>query len=330
LSERIDNTPKSQYTTTAATEDFPFFSIIIPAYNEEKYLPLCLDSIHNLNYPKEKYEVIVVDNGSTDRTREIAANRGATVLQDRAANVSGLRNYGAREAKGDVLAFLDADCLVTNDWLICAAKYHDDMDISVWGSPTTPPEDSTWVQRTWFFVRMKKQDVMDVQWLESMNLFVRKSQFFEIRGFNEQLVTCEDVDLSYRMSRMGRIVADKHISAVHLGEAGTMREFFRKELWRGQSNLKGAFSHGISLKELPSLVVPVYFGLLIPVLFVAAWLAPSTLGGMAVVAFLLGPSLIILVKASFKCRVGLGDLARLLILTQVYFFARTAAIFYRS
>ena len=322
--------PESLYTAAVAAGNLPFFSIIIPAYNEETYLPLCLGSIENMDYPKENYEVVVVDNGSEDRTREIAAFHGARVLQDPDANVSGLRNHGAKEAKGDILVFLDADCLVSKDWLTCATKYHDDPDVAAWGSPASPPHKSTWVQRTWYLVRMKKKDVMDVQWLESMNLFVRKSLFIRCNGFNEQLATCEDVDLCYRLSRLGRIVADTSIKAVHLGEANSVKEFVHKEVWRGQSNLKGVFSHGISYKELPSLVVPVYFGLLVPMVFFTAFFTLSPLVGLIAVASLLGPSLIILVKTAAKRRLRLGEMARLVILTQVYFFARTAAIFYRS
>ncbi|GAF86581.1 unnamed protein product, partial [marine sediment metagenome] len=72
-------------------------SIIIPTYNEEKRLPACLDSISRLDYSKEDIEVIVVDNGSTDGTREIAKSCGVEVLRDDSMNVSGLRNLGASQ-----------------------------------------------------------------------------------------------------------------------------------------------------------------------------------------------------------------------------------------
>ncbi len=83
-------------------------SIIIPARNEEKYLPSCLESISNLNYPKKDIEVIVVDNGSTDNTREIAKSCGATVLCDDSLNVSGLRSLGVAKSTGEIIAFVDA------------------------------------------------------------------------------------------------------------------------------------------------------------------------------------------------------------------------------
>ncbi len=123
-------------------------SIIIPALNEEKYLPGCLRSIENLDFPKDQIEVIVIDNGSTDKTKEVAVNHGAEFLQDSTLNVSGLRNLGAMHAKNDILAFVDADCLVATDWLIKADKYFQDSGTIAWGAPPSLPDNPTWVQKT--------------------------------------------------------------------------------------------------------------------------------------------------------------------------------------
>jgi len=242
-------------------------SIIIPTYNEEKYLPTCLDSIFNLEYPKEDMEVIVVDNGSTDRTREIARSYGVRILRNDSMKVSGLRNLGGKHSNGAILAFVDADCSVAKDWLKTAIGYADDMEVAAWGSPPGIPKDATWVQRTWYLFRQKKPGYKTVSWLESMNLFVRKDQFLAFGGFNESLVTCEDVDFSYRIRKYGKIISDSRIKVIHVGEAGTIKEFMNKEIWRGQSNLKGILSHGLLLKELLSLSIPLYFGIIFPIFF---------------------------------------------------------------
>lgn len=304
-------------------------SIVIPAYNEEACLPGCLQSIQMLVFPKDDLEVILVDNGSTDRTREIASEYGAKVLRDDDKHVSGLRNLGVQKAAGDIIAFVDADCLVSKTWLQKAAIYFDDGDVSAWGSPPTLPDEATWVQKTWYLVRQKKAQVQEADWLETMNLFVRKDQFMSVSGFNEALVTCEDVDFSYRIRKYGKIVSDARIEVIHLGEAATVKEFMSKEIWRGRSNLVGLFSHGVQWKELPSLAIPLYFGIFFPLTCVAAlvsfnlkWLAASF-----ILYFL--PSAAVFYKVKKK-GVRMGDGLKLLFLLQVYFFSRTAAVIKRG
>ena len=93
----------------------PAISIIIPAHNEEDYLRQTLHSIKDQTY--RNYEVIVVANGCTDNTEEIAAKRGAKLLSMAKPNVSRARNYGASKASGDLLLFLDADTTLEKDSL---------------------------------------------------------------------------------------------------------------------------------------------------------------------------------------------------------------------
>ena len=96
-------------------------SIIIPALNEEKMIGRCLESLTRLAYARDRFEVLVVDNGSRDRTVAIAESfkerLNLKVLQQAGVRISALRNLGARAASGDILAFLDADCLAPTDWL---------------------------------------------------------------------------------------------------------------------------------------------------------------------------------------------------------------------
>ena len=300
-------------------------SVIIPAFNEEKMLGRCLASLAQLDWPRKALQVIVADNGSTDRTCQVAQSMGAVVVEDSEATVAGLRNLGARHANGEILAFVDADCTVARDWLRAASRYFKDDETVAWGGPPEVPAAATWVQRAWYLLRKKSRDVESVGWLESMNFFVKKEDFIRVGGFNPDLVTCEDVDLSYRLSALGRIVADRSIRMIHLGEAATLGQFARKELWRGKDNLRGLFAHGFSLKEAPSLAIPLYFGCFLPMLVIWAFVAGSW-GGTFLAAGAAGvPGLLVLVKvrskkAPFSLRMGL------VVLSYLYFLVRTVSV----
>ncbi|MEZ4485581.1 MAG: glycosyltransferase family A protein, partial [Syntrophotaleaceae bacterium] len=147
------------------------FSIIIPAKNEEHNIGRCLDTIMALDYDRKRFEVLLIDNGSSDRTVEIASAKGARVFILPDVTISRLRNFGAEQAGGRILAFLDADCTVAANWLQEAARYLGDESTACFGSPPGLPDRATWVQQAWYLVRRKKQPVEETAWLESMNMF---------------------------------------------------------------------------------------------------------------------------------------------------------------
>ncbi|MDL1974321.1 MAG: glycosyltransferase [Deltaproteobacteria bacterium] len=301
-------------------------SIVIPAKNEENCIEQCLGSLFKIDFPREQYEIIVVDNGSTDSTRNIAESFGVKVISVPLGAIAAVRNGGAEEAEGNFLAFLDADCTVEKDWLYQATRYFSKENIVCFGSAPIIPKSATWVQQTWFFVREKVDEVTDVSWLESMNMFVRKDIFFKVGGFNEKLITCEDVDLSYRLAAYGKIVSDKRIVAIHHGEAASIKEFFAKERWRGKSNYTGIWQHGLKLGEIPSLVLPLYFitSMLFGLLLLLIYARPLP----AVIVLLVGQlPLMLLSWIKIKHAFSLNKYARLLILYNVYFLARACAIF---
>lgn len=121
----------------------PFISVIIPVRNAQRYLPKCLESLNNLNYPRDRYEVIIADSSSTDRTREIAAGLGAKVVNVPGQSVCAGRNSGFKEARGEIVAFSDADCLMDKDWLNNAIKYFRDDTVCSVGGPSLIPDDET-------------------------------------------------------------------------------------------------------------------------------------------------------------------------------------------
>ena len=101
---------------TARPKGLPFVSVVIPAYNEESYLPSCLESIGKQDYAGE-YEVIVVDNASTDDTAKIALDWGAKVVYESKRSPACARQKGAEVATGEIIAFIDADTQAPPYWL---------------------------------------------------------------------------------------------------------------------------------------------------------------------------------------------------------------------
>jgi peptidoglycan/xylan/chitin deacetylase (PgdA/CDA1 family)/GT2 family glycosyltransferase len=101
---------------TTNSEELLFVSVVIPAYNEEKYLPLCLESIRKQDYAGE-YEVIVVDNASTDNTAKVALDWGAKVVYESKRSPACARQKGVEAATGEIIAFIDADTQAPACWL---------------------------------------------------------------------------------------------------------------------------------------------------------------------------------------------------------------------
>src|SRR5512143_1531574 len=90
-------------------------SVVIPAYNEEKYLPRTLESLKKLD--RKPDEIVVVDGGSTDKTASIAREHGATVITVAHRGIGFARDKGLMKATGDIVAYTDADTVVPHDWL---------------------------------------------------------------------------------------------------------------------------------------------------------------------------------------------------------------------
>ncbi|MGF1496386.1 MAG: glycosyltransferase [Elainellaceae cyanobacterium] len=103
--------------------NYPFISIIIPVFNNANLLKTCLDGLHKQTYPREFYEIIVVDNNSTEDIQSVVSSYGQAKLVFEATRGSyAARNKGLSVAKGEVIAFIDSDCIPTEKWLESGAK----------------------------------------------------------------------------------------------------------------------------------------------------------------------------------------------------------------
>ncbi len=305
-------------------------SVIIPACNEEAYLPACLDSLARL--PEAgAIECIVVDNGSTDRTVEIARQKGAVVVESKAATIAGVRNDGAERARAKLLAFLDADCTVEPGWAQALEEDFREEDVVAVGSyPAVPSEGSTWVQETWSSLLREEGGKRRARWLPSANLAVRARVFSEVGGFDEALRTCEDADLSYRLARRGTVLSDPRMRVLHHREPATLAAFFRKEIWHGKDSYRRMLRGGMVREELPSLLLPLIQ--LIGVLSVVAGLVLAVVGEGGGTLVLIGtvvalmPPAALSARALGRPRVARPFFARIFLVYLWYTFARSVSL----
>ena len=206
----------------------PLVSIIIPTYNSEKTLPLCLRSIKRQTY--KNLEVIVVDNFSTDRTREIAKRYGAKVLL-KGPERSAQKNYGSLKAKGELIYFIDAD-FVLHPYVVEESvrliKQGNDAVVVLNISYPRP----SLIAKARFYERLSYYG----SGVYEAARFMKKNIFRRIGGFDEALYANEDYDLHQRLLKIGaKIAITKHSFEIHIGEPKNMKEYIIKNIYYGSN-----------------------------------------------------------------------------------------------
>ena len=185
------------------------FSLIIPAYNEEAFLPHLLKTIEKarINYlgGAKKIEVIIADNSSTDATAEIARLHGCRVVKVEKRAIAAARNGGARSALGEVLAFVDAD-----------SKIHEETFNAIDRSLQTGKvvAGSTGIRMERMSPGIAVAYMLIVPWLMCLGMdagvvFCRKEDFEKVGGYNEEMLVAEDVRFLWDLKRLGKLTGRK-------------------------------------------------------------------------------------------------------------------------
>ncbi len=207
----------------------PKVSVIIPTYNREKYIGPCIDSVLNQDDPGFKYEVIVVDDGSTDDTAKLVASYGNQVTYLALAH-SGkpavARNAGLKIAKGEFIAFQDSDDLWTKDKLKSQlAAFADPEVVAEYANAEYIDEGGKRSGRPLLKPgRARFGDVFDEmisktkQPLPAITMVVRASALKKIGGFNERMVLATDTECWIRLAAIGHFAyTDKILGFVRRG-----------------------------------------------------------------------------------------------------------------
>lgn len=210
-----------------------FISIIVPAHNEEKYLSQCLTSLLNQDYPSDKYEIILVNNNSTDGTQKIAESFKIITIHQKTGPVGAVRNAGAAQAQGTLLAFIDADCVAPKNWLSTGFELMNNGNTACGGGCDLRPK-PLWLERAWLL----KTDCPPKDLLGAC-IIINKNSFFSIGGFDEKITSGEDTKLTVSLKRKGqKVTMHTALNVIHLGNPIKLSSFFTRQVWHSENYLQ--------------------------------------------------------------------------------------------
>jgi glycosyltransferase involved in cell wall biosynthesis len=198
-------------------------SVIVPVYNGEYFLNHCLDALLNSNY--SLFEIIVVDDCSTDKSAEISRAKGAKVLtMSRNSGPAAARNFAAENVDGDILLFVDADVVVKRDTLSKVVEsFNQNPDISaLFGSYDDSPKEQNFLSQ---YKNLQHHFVHQTSNPEASTFWaglgaIRREVFIKIGGFDCErfaIPSIEDIELGVRLRSAGyKILLNREIQAKHL------------------------------------------------------------------------------------------------------------------
>ena len=304
----------------SATMEMAF---ILPTLNEEIHIGGVLDTVMEHCGHGFRYEVIVVDNGSSDRTVEIAVEKGAICIHAPSCTISSLRNLGVARTSAAVLVFLDADVYLGQGWgkrigAVIARLQHEPNIIT--GSLYGISGENNWIERVWFAPRTTDTQM---NYINGGHLIINRSLFLQLGGFAPEQETGEDCEFCFRAASMGaRIQNDPALRVIHAGYPKSIKRFFARERWHGRGDYRSVKTL-ISSKPALLCLVNLFMAVTCSIGIVSRpqhwWVFAGTY-----VLFLTGMSL---AAAIHRCRGKLSSgLLSVVFLYMVYITARTVSM----
>jgi mycofactocin system glycosyltransferase len=211
----------------ARNQDPPLVSVVIAVYNRPQEIQECLASLETLDYPADRIEVIVVDDGSRDQTAAVVRRFDVRlIVQPYNRGQSAARNTGARASRGEIIAFLDSDCIAGSRWLRDLVPYFQDSRVALVGGFVDAcyrEKQMDRYEQVCSALNMGSQQAMGrgencVFYVPTCNMLVRKDIYLQAGGLDDTLRVGEDVDLCWRLMAAGHhllyiprgVVAHKH------------------------------------------------------------------------------------------------------------------------
>lgn len=215
----------------------------MPVRDGADHLRDCLASLSRLEYPRDRYEVLVVDNGSRDGTATIAQEFGVRLVLEPATGAGNARNAGFRAATGQLVAFLDCDCRAATSWLGEIVETFADGEVAavvgeIVSMPPRGPAERYAARRKPLWQEWTRQRRGAVH-LGSANCALRRDAFAHVGGFDPRFQAAEDIDLSLRLVRAGFVIRQNRRAVVFHRHRGAVLELARQHFryGRGQAVL---------------------------------------------------------------------------------------------
>jgi len=221
-------------------------SLVVPAYNEERWLPRLLDSVDAaaaaFRGEGGEIEVVVADNDSTDGTAGVAAGRGCQVVPAAPRAIAAVRNAGARAARGEVLAFVDADSCIHPRTFSEIARLLAQPGVIGGATGIRPDRWSLGLAATWVVF-------LPLVWITGFDtgvVFCRRADFEAVGGYDETLRVAEDVAFLFALWKLGRRTGRRLVRARHAKAVASTRKFdehgewhYFPLMWRGIAHYLG-------------------------------------------------------------------------------------------
>jgi len=219
----------------------PFFSVIVPTFERHAQLSSCLQALCNLRYPSDRFEVVVVDDGSADSVEPVV--QGLSHLMNLKlffqtnAGPAAARNLGAQHARGEFLAFTDDDCAPDPDWLrALAAGFSRNPDQIVGGRTVNALSYNPYSQTSQLIIDVVYDhfNSKGARFFACNNFAVAANRFRELGGFNAGFITAEDRELCDRWLAQGFSMTYAPNALVYHSHHLTLRTLWRQHFGYGQ------------------------------------------------------------------------------------------------
>lgn len=208
--------------------EYPPVSIVVAVYNMQDTIGKCIESLLEADYPEK--EIIIVNDGSTDRTEEIVKQYLVTLINQKKQGASAARNNGLKNAKNEIVAYTDSDCEVSRDWARNIVKHFEDPSVGAVTGKTIFRTDTTCTSyvRSLDIEERNARRKKYTSLANGPNSAFRRSLLSGIGGFNPRWYHAEDTEVSYRVWEEGyKIVYEPNAVVYHVPE-NDWKDFLRK------------------------------------------------------------------------------------------------------